>query len=198
MIRRPPRSTLFPYTTLFRSHELASHLGGAAARQDAPVDLRQAEARIRGAKGEVAGEQRAIGATEAPAVDHRDGDLLVPAQPRPPRIRLALRMAHAFQALRLGIAEIFLEVHAGRPGCTLAGEHQHAQVVAKFEVIDDAQHLPVELRAHAVALLRAIELHPGDSLADADGNGIGFSPLAHESSLGSPADHFWHDCYTIY
>src|SRR3989449_7008141 len=26
MIRRPPRSTLFPYTTLFRSHQLASDL----------------------------------------------------------------------------------------------------------------------------------------------------------------------------
>src|SRR2546430_3680445 len=25
MIRRPPRSTLFPYTTLFRSREFASH-----------------------------------------------------------------------------------------------------------------------------------------------------------------------------
>src|SRR3989442_7679437 len=25
MIRRPPRSTLFPYTTLFRSHEARSH-----------------------------------------------------------------------------------------------------------------------------------------------------------------------------
>src|SRR3712207_7234009 len=25
MIRRPPRSTLFPYTTLFRSEELADH-----------------------------------------------------------------------------------------------------------------------------------------------------------------------------
>src|SRR2546422_7307589 len=25
MIRRPPRSTLFPYTTLFRSHEVARH-----------------------------------------------------------------------------------------------------------------------------------------------------------------------------
>src|SRR2546427_6115261 len=25
MIRRPPRSTLFPYTTLFRSHPLRSH-----------------------------------------------------------------------------------------------------------------------------------------------------------------------------
>src|SRR5690348_17372163 len=24
MLRRPPRSTLFPYTTLFRSHDLAS------------------------------------------------------------------------------------------------------------------------------------------------------------------------------
>src|SRR3712207_7529952 len=27
MIRRPPRSTLFPYTTLFRSHD-ANHSGG--------------------------------------------------------------------------------------------------------------------------------------------------------------------------
>src|SRR2546430_3333788 len=28
MIRRPPRSTLFPYTTLFRSHQRAHHPGG--------------------------------------------------------------------------------------------------------------------------------------------------------------------------
>src|SRR2546429_5364733 len=40
MIRRPPRSTLFPYTTLFRSHELEhlqqqrqSHQESAAAEQ---------------------------------------------------------------------------------------------------------------------------------------------------------------------
>src|SRR5437667_847766 len=31
MIRRPPRSTLFPYTTLFRSHDL-SHLGFLAGQ----------------------------------------------------------------------------------------------------------------------------------------------------------------------
>src|SRR3712207_6920199 len=31
MIRRPPRSTLFPYTTLFRSQ---AYLGGAAANVD--------------------------------------------------------------------------------------------------------------------------------------------------------------------
>src|SRR3712207_6915221 len=29
MIRRPPRSTLFPYTTLFRSALRAAHAGGA-------------------------------------------------------------------------------------------------------------------------------------------------------------------------
>src|SRR3712207_8680147 len=31
MIRRPPRSTLFPYTTLFRSIDVGSLVGGAAA-----------------------------------------------------------------------------------------------------------------------------------------------------------------------
>src|SRR2546429_5192361 len=31
MIRRPPRSTLFPYTTLFRSHRRARGLRAAAA-----------------------------------------------------------------------------------------------------------------------------------------------------------------------
>src|SRR2546430_12378161 len=33
MIRRPPRSTLFPYTTLFRSQEAISAAGGLA-RED--------------------------------------------------------------------------------------------------------------------------------------------------------------------
>src|SRR3712207_7476677 len=32
MIRRPPRSTLFPYTTLFRSREFISPEGSAVAR----------------------------------------------------------------------------------------------------------------------------------------------------------------------
>src|SRR5690348_17972431 len=43
MIRRPPRSTLFPYTTLFRSHPLAGiepdiHAGEIIAR---PADMLQ-------------------------------------------------------------------------------------------------------------------------------------------------------------
>src|SRR5436190_13195562 len=32
MIRRPPRSTLFPYTTLFRSHDLGELVDGAIDR----------------------------------------------------------------------------------------------------------------------------------------------------------------------
>src|SRR5688572_31501331 len=40
MIRRPPRSTLFPYTTLFRSHEtvrMAGEAAGAPGDQEAPA-----------------------------------------------------------------------------------------------------------------------------------------------------------------
>src|SRR5256885_12753189 len=36
MIRRPPRSTLFPYTTLFRSQRLAQHLRAAAGVPQLP------------------------------------------------------------------------------------------------------------------------------------------------------------------
>src|SRR2546430_11935466 len=44
MIRRPPRSTLFPYTTLFRSHK-ALTLGapGAAATQKMASDTKHLE-----------------------------------------------------------------------------------------------------------------------------------------------------------
>src|SRR3712207_7300921 len=44
MIRRPPRSTLFPYTTLFRSHarEAVAHLGRRRADRDGPGDVGRA------------------------------------------------------------------------------------------------------------------------------------------------------------
>src|SRR3712207_7174059 len=37
MIRRPPRSTLFPYTTLFRSHRLSVHLKDLVADAQPPA-----------------------------------------------------------------------------------------------------------------------------------------------------------------
>src|SRR2546426_8578707 len=48
MIRRPPRSTLFPYTTLFRSIEQAAH-GGLGARA-AAVELAP-QAAVHGGRG---------------------------------------------------------------------------------------------------------------------------------------------------
>src|SRR2546426_4673989 len=36
MIRRPPRSTLFPYTTLFRSYRVSSISAGMTGTYDAP------------------------------------------------------------------------------------------------------------------------------------------------------------------
>ena len=38
MIRRPPRSTLFPYTTLFRSHALGQGAGGDASGRSSVYD----------------------------------------------------------------------------------------------------------------------------------------------------------------
>src|SRR5690242_21362276 len=40
MIRRPPRSTLFPYTTLFRSWKAGGREAGAFDRVDRDIDLR--------------------------------------------------------------------------------------------------------------------------------------------------------------
>src|SRR3712207_8889175 len=39
MIRRPPRSTLFPYTTLFRSYWTTSEAPGPVAYDESGVDL---------------------------------------------------------------------------------------------------------------------------------------------------------------
>src|SRR2546425_4403454 len=66
MIRRPPRSTLFPYTTLFRSPRVTQCLPGG---QQSAVDsyLADAEKRERkmGQRGEVAGSaDRALGRSE--------------------------------------------------------------------------------------------------------------------------------------
>src|SRR3712207_7623608 len=47
MIRRPPRSTLFPYTTLFRSARAVEPLRGHVVRHPAPGPRDRADARGR-------------------------------------------------------------------------------------------------------------------------------------------------------
>src|SRR6266508_5556830 len=50
MIRRPPRSTLFPYTTLFRSRLPGLHRRAAPGRWGARADAAAARARLRDRK----------------------------------------------------------------------------------------------------------------------------------------------------
>src|SRR3712207_7089955 len=64
MIRRPPRSTLFPYTTLFRSRPLPHAAGGGDLRRH-PAGRPPREPRRRGrARGAVAerADDRRVGA----------------------------------------------------------------------------------------------------------------------------------------
>src|SRR5215211_4643922 len=56
MIRRPPRSTLFPYTTLFRS-SLRRALGGDLDRDDVVAALKDAELRGMGGAGFPTGQK---------------------------------------------------------------------------------------------------------------------------------------------
>src|SRR3712207_8480605 len=62
MIRRPPRSTLFPYTTLFRSAEVANGSGWVGWSCEAPApDQRGPDDRGETATGRAAGEERRHG-----------------------------------------------------------------------------------------------------------------------------------------
>src|SRR5256886_12659288 len=85
MIRRPPRSTLFPYTTLFRSEvgtvaggeglealERAGRLEGLRVQLDAGVRGEDAGAAARGFLG-VARVRRAVGAEKQPRAAARHG-----------------------------------------------------------------------------------------------------------------------------
>src|SRR5688572_31088932 len=47
MIRRPPRSTLFPYTTLFRSGRMSSSYGRSSSRRRGTTDVSDSPAENR-------------------------------------------------------------------------------------------------------------------------------------------------------
>src|SRR3989440_10314526 len=83
MIRRPPRSTLFPYTTLFRSPGAAQRIvrGDVVKRRGAGIERKAlAQRRRRGAQriddrargGGVAGEIADLGGQRVAAIAERD------------------------------------------------------------------------------------------------------------------------------
>src|SRR5256885_12797112 len=65
MIRRPPRSTLFPYTTLFRSSTNADAETDADGESKSPAQTATATATVQPAQ-----TQRTSADTETPSVQH--------------------------------------------------------------------------------------------------------------------------------
>src|SRR3989449_7501812 len=75
MIRRPPRSTLFPYTTLFRSHAERRDLRLAQRdARDAPEELRVLGIRAGPAALDVADPERVQPAGDPDLVLRREGE----------------------------------------------------------------------------------------------------------------------------
>src|SRR3712207_8484217 len=110
MIRRPPRSTLFPYTTLFRSHRPHDlrRAGANRGRHERPNDMpgcrparREPAVRLVPCQGPV--PLRTVERLRHPAVD---GNLPHAAVPRTgaqhPGVRLEYEVAdiHVWQAVR--------------------------------------------------------------------------------------------------
>src|SRR2546427_5301410 len=156
MIRRPPRSTLFPYTTLFRSERRrlgiddddprawgARHLDGAGDR----VHL---EAR---ADGE---EQIALPGSVHRAVDHFRHELLAEAD------GVALQDAAAGPAVRVFLARAHaLEDRLHRPAHAAAPAHEPAHRAVDFDhlpgrIAGDLMQLVDVLRDQHVELARAL------------------------------------------
>src|SRR2546425_1003334 len=72
MIRRPPRSTLFPYTTLFRSGAAEAHEDAGERGTGVPPDFARADD-LREAEDHREGRREDVGAV-APGEERPDGD----------------------------------------------------------------------------------------------------------------------------
>src|SRR2546425_8101805 len=120
MIRRPPRSTLFPYTTLFRSVEqrLQARARLLEARQAEIVvpPLEQREGRRVVPRAERAGEDRQVLPDELLLQVYRvgrdDGSLAVLALPHAGRDVIGVRLPHSPAGLELSDAAVLREVGA--------------------------------------------------------------------------------------
>src|SRR2546430_16584522 len=120
MIRRPPRSTLFPYTTLFRSalvEVVAAEHRVAARRDDLEHAARELENRqVEGAAAEVVDRVDALGGIFEAVGDGRGGRLVEQAQ----HVE-AGDAAGVFRGLALGVVEIGRNGYDGAPQAALQG-----------------------------------------------------------------------------
>src|SRR5581483_6916600 len=169
-------------------HDLLHDLRDQAAGDVAEVDLGQAEGGLVGGHGDVARGDDGEGAAEAPAVDRGDrrprevAQLLVAPGVGDAAILLA---AAAVVAV---LVEVLLEVLAGAEGVAAAGDDEHLGRVVGLQVGERVVHVAVELGAHRVALLGAVEPNGGDAvlLLDEDGRVVGHSGLPSRGRCAAP------------
>src|SRR2546422_10794183 len=74
MIRRPPRSTLFPYTTLFRSHQLAKKSDGRSIVDPRPDSTEIAQRLLQTVRNSVKDDPTVV-RPRRPAECHRKAEL---------------------------------------------------------------------------------------------------------------------------
>src|SRR3712207_2250795 len=93
MIRRPPRSTLFPYTTLFRSEVVLAARGqrvGLVYEEDAAERLLRHVAHLHRRLPDVAGDEpRAVGLGQVAAPQHAERAVDLRDEPRHGRLARA-------------------------------------------------------------------------------------------------------------
>src|SRR3712207_7061486 len=92
MIRRPPRSTLFPYTTLFRSHFPVLEFGLRHGGAERDVPQRGGLGHVGVAGGKV-GKERALGDSTGGVIDGAVGE--VPVDGQADRKSTRLNSSHA-------------------------------------------------------------------------------------------------------
>src|SRR2546429_7379845 len=115
MIRRPPRSTLFPYTTLFRSREASEDGPGEAS-----VDLQHGAGNIAGPLGGKERDRRRqlVDATHAAQGD--PGDQIADDFLRRTLLALGAGLGELRDPLRLDVARTY-DVHGDSLGGDLIG-----------------------------------------------------------------------------
>src|SRR5579872_912080 len=148
---------------------ISEGLAHQVAGRYAPVNLGKAEDCCLRGDGEIARNQWRKPTSEAPPIDHGYSWLGVHTKQLPlPSGSLA---ANAFlDDLRclIDFAKVLLEVHTGGPGFTCASQDEDFRRVLEFQRLKNLTHLPIQSRAHGVALFRTIEDHPRDAIFQFD------------------------------
>src|SRR2546430_4155878 len=154
MIRRPPRSTLFPYTTLFRSvRELEEDLQRRAEASRALDGERAALERERGELGQQLAQASGERAARAEAEWAAAAQVTARAREAAAQAQAAAQAAEGLERTRRRVAELKEQETHDRPAQRQT-EEALAQVTARRDALAELERQRVGLAPGAQALLR--------------------------------------------